>query len=624
MPSTESLSLKEGLKLILELLKRRRWLYSLGLVIIILLDLVDMIPALMVKEVTKSLSVELVWSELFLKIAILMGSYFMVGILRMGWRLFVMLPARSIERELRQEVYEKIHQGQFQHVQKIKTGDVISLISQDLINVRMLIGPGFLIFFDTLAYLIFIPFVLIYQFGLSALIFLWPLLFIVVGTLLWQKSMQDYHQQISDRLGELSQFVFEESQGQKFFRNQGLFFARENRYFEKIHSLKKQQTGLMHQELKVDGLIQICLYFSYTLMLGTLLWSLQNTIISPWEAVGQLTLGLMLLDKLVWPLHSVGYMLHLYQSAVAGLSRLKEFQKLPVKSSLIPHSPSQDVASLLPTDLKPQGPLYTMKNFNLSMTAHRYQLKNLSLVFEKGQRIALVGKVGAGKSLFLQALARLWDRSQVSFEEFLFQGHPYYALKENEIHPHLSYIPQPPEILSRTLATNVSPGTAFKYEDIYQALKRADLVEDLESWSGGVNTLIGEKGVNLSGGQKQRTLIARSLLQPQKIYLWDDCTSALDEKTEALILQEIFRLSPESLLILSTHRLSSLERFTHVLWIDEGEIIFYDTPENFFQKFHEHDLWKDVLKKYYATWRSDKNLSIESTASDLLTSRSAP
>jgi ATP-binding cassette subfamily B protein len=196
-----------------------------------------------------------------------------------------------------------------------------------------------------------------------------------------------------------------------------------------------------------------------------------------------------------------------------------------------------------------------------------------------GEHIALVGKVGSGKTLLLQLLAGLWEVKHLSFSRFTFNDVSYAKLDRQTLWSQLSFIPQTPQIFGRSLALNISPYQKLHEARLFHALKEADLDADVELFPQGLKTLIGEKGMNLSGGQKQRTLIARSFHSQSRLFLWDDAISALDPQTEQKIIKNLRKLNQQAILVLATHRLSSLKEFDKIIVLDEGQIIRHGTFE---------------------------------------------
>lgn len=543
------------LKFLKEVIAKRRWSYIGGIISVILLDAVDMLPALIVKHVTDSVQKNPQEFNVIPYSIAFVGCYILISLLRLAWRFLLMIPSRYIEQELRQTAYDKLLHSNFVKTSHLKTGDVVSTLSQDLSNIRMFMGPGILVFFDSLAYLIFIPATLFYILGTGALWVLLPFTLLVLILAIVHRPLEQGFNAISDQLGDLSQYVYEETQGVRFFRAEGLIQIRRKKYDLLLQSLLGRQLGVTKWELGLDGTLQLVLQTSYFVIL-VLAWQGEGAMA---QGLGALSISIQLLDKLTWPLMSIGYLMNLYQQANTGAKRLETIRSLPDKKI-----GNEKIESKVES--------ITLKNLNVFSLDGVNLLENINLDLKRGEHVALVGSVGSGKTVLLQTLAGLWETDQLQYEEFKIGQTHYQNLDRQSYHRIISFIPQTPQIFSRTLGMNISPVHPFHHDKLWNALDKADLSVDVKRFPEGLSTQIGEKGMNLSGGQKQRTLIARSFHSEANIYLWDDSISALDPATEKKIIQTLRQIDPEAILVLATHRLSSLRDFDRIVVMDKGSI----------------------------------------------------
>lgn len=539
----------------LALMRQQKWHYAGGILAVILVDAVQMMPALIVKEVTNLAQINPQGFDLLPFALKLAGCYVAIAILRMAWRFLIMLPSRWVERDLRQAAYEKLLHSDYATVASLKTGDVISCLTQDIGNIRMFMGPGVLVMVDSLAYMIFVPLTLLSILGPKAWWVLIP--FVALGIILRivHKPLASAHESVSDQLGGLSQYVYEESSGAKFFRAQGLITGRRHRYALLLERLLGKQLEIARWELRLDGTLQLVVQGSYLVVLG-LAWGGRHR-----EALflGSLTVSLQLLDKLLWPMMSVNYLMNLYQAAAAGARRL------------------HPVLSLQAKDLgfeRYQGPLQQIRLENLTVHSPegKVLLANVNLALKAGETNGVVGPVGSGKSVLLQVLAGLWEPQYLSYTTFTYNDVDYRHLDRRQLWQELSLIPQTPQIFGKSLAQNISPALPLEAAALHAALEAADLSQDVLTLPAGLSTLIGEKGMNLSGGQKQRTLIARSFRSKASLHLWDDAISALDPATEKKVITNLNRLAPQSLFVLATHRWAALEHFQHIYQVEAGSV----------------------------------------------------
>lgn len=565
---------------IFSLMKRRPWHYVGGIVSVIILDAVDMAPALIVKHITNEVQHRPAELDVVKFALLLIAAYVGISLLRLSWRFFLMLPSRTLEKELRDEAYQKLLHGNYNQVARLKIGDVISTLSQDVSNIRMFMGPGILIFFDSLAYLFFIPATLFYILGTGAFYVLMPFLLLAIVIYKVQKPIEEGYQDISHQLGDLTQYIYEDASGSRFFRAEGLLEIRRYRYQLLLTKLLGRQLGITKWELGLDATLQMVIQASYLTVL-TLAFMGHGEMS---QGLGVLTVSIQLLDKLLWPLMSFSYLMNLFQQARAGSERFQDIMVLSNKTT-----------GLLELDAM----VNKIKVNNLSARSldGKTLLHQIDFEAHKGEHIALIGKVGSGKSLMLQLLAGMWEVDFLSFSEFSFNGHSFHELKRQTLWNQLSYMPQTPQIFNRTLAGNISPIQFIDSKDIDSSLELADLKQDVAHFSHGIKTIIGEKGMNLSGGQKSRTLIARSFHAQAGIYLWDDSMSALDSATERKILENLRSLHHDAILISATHRLSSLKYFDRIAIFHEGTIVAFGRLD----EIQNHPVYTEMLFQQQAS-----------------------
>lgn len=571
---------------VMRLVRRRPWHYAGGIFAVVLLDGIDMLPALIVKSVTDE--VQRAPQELnILPYALaLVGCYLSISLLRLAWRFLLMMPSRTLEREIRQEAYEKLLQGDFARASRLKIGDVVSTLSQDISNIRMFMGPGILVLFDSIAYLVFIPATLFYILGWGALWVLIPFVGLTVAVLVVHKPLEQGYSALSDTLGNLSQYVYEESQGARFFRTEGLIELRRQKYDLLLGGLLKKQLGIAKWELGLDGTLQTVIQSSYLTVL-VLAWQGHGPMA---QGLGTLTVSLQLLDKLLWPLMAVSHLMNLYQQAHAGAKRFHTLDSLPAKTQG-------------PREL--ESPLREIRLERLSARTpdQKTLIHEIDLALKNGEHIALVGGVGSGKTVLLQCLAGLWEPNALSFSRFTYDDISYHELNRRTLWHQLSYIPQTPQIFSKSLAMNISPQHPLEPGRLWAALEKADLATDIALFPEGLSTMVGEKGLNLSGGQKQRTLIARSFHSGARLYLWDDAISALDPATERNVIAALRRLDPSAILVLATHRLSSLKDFDRILVLEEGRVVRSGSYDDIKR---DHVLFASLLKHEEDVLKAEK------------------
>jgi len=204
-------------------------------------------------------------------------------------------------------------------------------------------------------------------------------------------------------------------------------------------------------------------------------------------------------------------------------------------------------------------------------------LQDVSFTIKAGQTVAILGKTGSGKSTILDLVARLYDATS---GEVLIDGVPVQKLNLNSLRSSIGAVPQDAFLFSDTIENNIRFGNEnATHDEIVEVAKKAVVHKNIEGFAKKYDTILGERGITLSGGQKQRVSIARALLKDPKIYLFDDCLSAVDTETEEEILNNLKRVSESKTTLIVSHRVSSAKNADKIIVLDKGKIIQEGTHE---------------------------------------------
>ena len=210
-----------------------------------------------------------------------------------------------------------------------------------------------------------------------------------------------------------------------------------------------------------------------------------------------------------------------------------------------------------------------LKNLYFSYVEDKLVLNNVSLEIEKGSKIGFVGESGSGKSTLVDIIMGLYrpKKGSIFIDDALLSDENVKSWRSR-----IGYIPQHIYLFDGTVAQNVAFDEEYDEQRVKETLKKANLLEFLESRHEGIETKVGENGLKLSGGQKQRVAIARALYNDPDILILDEATSALDNETEAKIMDEIYNVSEDKTLMIIAHRLSTLQRCEKVYKLENGEL----------------------------------------------------
>jgi len=299
-----------------------------------------------------------------------------------------------------------------------------------------------------------------------------------------------------------------------------------------------------------------------TIMIGGI-YAIQG---SKGMTVGTIAEFVMYINLLTFPVSAIGWTASMIQRAAASQKRLNEF--LDTKPVIANSINAEQVS--LKGSMKFENVNFVYPNTGI------HALKDFNLDIKSGQKVAIIGHTGSGKTTVAQLLLRMYDATN---GRILLDGKDIRSLDLESLRRQISYVPQDMFLFSDTVANNISFGLYDVRRDLVeQAARYASIEKEILGFADKYETMVGERGVTLSGGQKQRISIARALLKDPGIIIFDDCLSAVDSRTEKAILSNLHGYLQDKTAIIITHRILSLFEFDLVIVLEEGQIVEQGKP----------------------------------------------
>ncbi|MEP7111082.1 MAG: ABC transporter ATP-binding protein, partial [Ferruginibacter sp.] len=450
------------------------------------------------------------------------------------------------------------------------TGDLMSRISEDISRVRMYTGPAMMYFINLAAALALSIFFMIQASPKLTLIALSPLPILAVTIYFVNTIINKKSERIQALLSDLTTNAQESYSGIRVIKSfvqekamLGFFTANSEEY--KINALGLAKTEAIY--FPSIGLL-IGLSTLITIMAGGM--DIVNRV--PGASVGTIAEFVLYIQMLTFPVSAIGWTASMTQRAAASQKRVNEFlQTVPaIREPLAPLKPAINSAiSFINVDFTyPHTGIHAIDHFSLEI--------------QKGEKVAIVGRTGSGKSTIGQLLLRMYDSQEGLI---LFDGVPIGKVDPSWLRTQISYVPQDVFLFSETVQNNIAFGVDnTSQEEIIKAARQAAIHEEIIGFSNGYQTMIGERGVTLSGGQKQRISIARALLKDPSMVIFDDCLSAVDAKTEKEILNNLNEWWKDKTAIIITHRIFSLLEFDKIIVLDDGRIVEQGTHAGLLQQ----------------------------------------
>ncbi len=481
-----------------------------------------------------------------------------------GFFLFLMrqtiiVMSRHIEFDQKNEIFRHYLNLDLGFFRRHSTGDMMNRISEDVSRVRMYTGPAIMYLVNLVFRISFCLFYMIKKDWELTLYVLSPLPILAVTIYLVNNIIHRKSEKIQGLLSDLTTNAQESYSGirviKSFVQEKAMF-----RFFNKnSEEYRKNAIGLARTEAIYFPLMSVLIGLStlLTIMIGGI-YAIQGR---PGITVGVIAEFIMYINLLTFPVSAIGWTASMIQRASASQKRLNEF--LQTKSQIV--SPLAGIKESLSGNIRMENVDFIYKNTGI------HALKNFNLSIKAGEKIALIGHTGSGKTTVAQLLLRMYDPDS---GRITIDGHELRDIDLDQLRRDISYVPQDVFLFSDTIANNISFGLNDpRRELVEEAARYAGIEKEIQGFSEKYETMVGERGVTLSGGQKQRISIARALIKDPHIILFDDCLSAVDSKTEREILGNLNVYLRNKTAIIITHRILSLFDFDRIIVLDEGKIV---------------------------------------------------
>jgi ATP-binding cassette, subfamily B, multidrug efflux pump len=486
------------------------------------------------------------------------------GVARYGMRQLLNSASRRVETDLRDDFFAHLMRLDASFYGDWRTGDLMSRATNDILSVRMAVGPAIMYSVNTVVLGALALGLMIHVSPLLTAIALVPMLALPPATLYFGRRIHRKYEGIQDHLGTLTTMVQENLAGVRIVRAYTRELEQE-REFEALNEeyLRRNvdlavSTGAFYPSLSlVAGLgMLIVLYFGGRLIIGGAI------------TVGEFVSFGFYLTMMIWPLIALGWVINLYQRGAASLGRIVAVLDTPpaLTEPATPH-PLEQIRGTI--EFRGVGFRYPGSEAPV--------LTDVSFRIPAGASVALVGPTGSGKSTVVALLARLYDPTEGAV---LLDGVPLPELSLETLRRAIGIVPQDAFLFSETIAENIALGlepTEAEEADVMAPVRAAAAIAQLDEAIGGFphgyETRLGERGVNLSGGQRQRTTLARALARNPRILILDDSLSAVDTETERRILHGLRPVLKDRTAIIVSHRVTAVMEAELILVLDQGRIV---------------------------------------------------
>ena len=476
---------------------------------------------------------------------------------RFLWRVCFFGSAVTVTADLRERMFDHSRRLSQQYYQVNKVGNLMSLYTNDLDTIQECFGDGILMFFDALVL------------GLMALVKMWCMdyrltllalipagIMFAIGTIMG-KTMTKRWEERQQAFSDLSDFAQENFSGIAVIKA----FVKEYKELTAFRKLNRENEEINVIYTKIATLLEVLVMLFVESVVCVILGYGGWLVYRGRFNAGQLVEYIGYFEAIVWPIMAISMLIEKTSRGQASLKRITELLDAPIDVT-----DKNDVETLQ----NPKGGI-EFRHLSFRYPDGEYDvLHDISFTVHPGESVGIVGKTGAGKTALVDLLLRTYN---VPDGTLFVDGRDVNTLSIRSVRAACAYVPQDNFLFSDTIAHNIGFGVDDATpERIAYAAELADVRDNIVDFKDGYETVLGERGVTVSGGQKQRISIARALLKDAPILILDDSVSAVDTRTEKIILDNLKQSRAGKTTLLIAHRISTVERMDKIVFLEDGSI----------------------------------------------------
>lgn len=511
----------------------------------------------------------------------------MIGIIltlvagRFLWRICFFGTAIKVETGIRGTMFDHCRNLPQEFYQKNKVGNLMSLFTNDLETIHECVGMGVMMMLDAL-FLGVLSVVKMAHMNLTlTLLSLIPMAMLLAGSLVLGKYLTKKWDRRQAAFSSLSDFAQESFSGIAVIKA----FVKESRELIAFKSLNRENEDANVDYTRFSTLMRIFVTLFVESVICVILGYGGYLVYDGVFNAGQLVEFIGYFTAIVWPIMAVSDLIDMSSRGKASLNRVAEL--LEAKCDVTDSENVTDVEAL-------KGDI-EFRNLTFRYPDGEFDvLENISFKIKAGENVGIIGKTGAGKTTLVDLILRTYN---VPDGTLFIDGHDVNTIPIRTVRKYAAYVPQDNFLFGETIESNIAFATdGGNHDDVETAAKLSDIHDNIMEFPEGYDTMLGERGVTVSGGQKQRISIARALMKDAAILILDDSVSAVDVKTEKVILENLRTTRKGKTTILIAHRITTVQGMDKIVFIDDGKIVAVGKHDELYAGCPEYRTMVDLQK----------------------------
>ena len=551
-------------KTLRSLILRYKFPILVGIIALSIVDFSQLSIPLIIEKAIDALTIRGAGLQALTRYALyILGLAVVMSFFRFFWRYFILGASRKIEFTLRNEFFTHLQRLSFDFYGERKVGDLMALTVNDIEAIRMACGIGVVVAYDG---------ILLFVFILSAMAYVSPTLtlyaiipFPILGFIVakFGKMIEDRFEKVQASFSELTEKARESISGVKVVKA----FVKEKSEVEDFENTSNEYLGVNLGLIKIWGVYQPLITFIAGIATAIFLWVGGRSTITLGITLGDFAAISIYLGMLTWPMVAMGWAVDIIKRGNASIKRVNE---ILLTRPEIADSPDS-------VDIEIKGKI-EFRDLSFTYPNGKKALTNINLTIPEGTSLGITGGTASGKSTLLKLLMKIIEPSE---GQIFTDGIDLWKIKKDSLRKGLIFLPQETVIFSGTIRDNIAfMNPDVSDEEIIEAAKLAEIYNEIESFPGGLDARVGERGLSLSGGQRQRIALARAILLKPKVLILDDVLSSLDLRTEGLVLRNLKRFMNGKTIIVVSSKVPSISGFDKLAVLEKGKLIELGTHDD--------------------------------------------